>query len=39
MTAIACAKLEANARIASGKENYVSYTVDKVRGADADAVA
>lgn len=37
-TAIACANLETNAWINSGKESFVSYVTDNVRGADENAV-
>ncbi|MBX2880326.1 MAG: ABC transporter substrate-binding protein [Granulosicoccus sp.] len=37
-TAIACANLEVNAWINSGKDNFVSYVNDNVRGADENAV-
>ncbi|MFK7893528.1 MAG: ABC transporter substrate-binding protein [Granulosicoccus sp.] len=37
-TAIACANLEVNAWINSGKDNFISYVSDNVRGADNNAV-
>ena len=37
--AIACANLEANKWIGSSKEDFVSYTMDNVRGANEEAVA
>ncbi len=37
--AIACANLEANHWIGSSKENFVSYTMDNVRGANKEAVS
>lgn len=39
VTAIACANLEANRWINSNKQNFVDYTMERVRGADKDAVA
>ena len=36
--AIACANLEANHWIGSSKEDFVSYTMDNVRGANEEAV-
>ncbi len=38
-TAIACANLEINEWINSGKEEFLSYTMDNVRGADEAAVS
>lgn len=38
-TAIACANLEANYWINSSKEDFVSYTMENVRGANEEAVA
>lgn len=38
-TAIACANLEVNAWINSGKDSFVAYTTENVRGADENAVA
>ncbi len=37
--AIACANLESNYWIGSSKENFVSYTMDNVRGANKEAVS
>jgi len=39
VTAIACANLEVNEWINSSKEDFVSYTLDNVRGADEAAVS
>ncbi len=38
-TAIACANLEANHWIGSGKEGFVEYAMENVRGANEEAVA
>ena len=39
VTAIACANLEVNAWINSSKEEFVSYAMENVRGADENAVS
>jgi len=38
-TAIACANMEVNHWITSSKEDFVSYTMDNVRGANEEAVS
>jgi NitT/TauT family transport system substrate-binding protein len=39
VTAMACANLEVNHWIGSGREEFVSYAMENVRGADEEAVA
>lgn len=39
VVAMACANFEANHWITSNREEFISYTVDNVRGANEDAVA